>query len=102
MAKPMYVGYAEFSHPFWLPSACQHATTRGHIAASPYRGLSLAAAIESHGRYGISTTSQPVVTIPVSPGFALKLCAGQRYGHVNPIVATRSPGLKFQPMSEHS
>ena len=38
MAKPMYVGYAEFSHPFWLPSACRHATTGRHIAASPYPG----------------------------------------------------------------
>jgi hypothetical protein len=38
MAKPMYVGYAEFSHPSWLPSACRHATTGRHIAASPYPG----------------------------------------------------------------
>src|SRR5271156_6457600 len=33
MVKPMYVGYAEFSHPSWLSSACQHETTGRRIAA---------------------------------------------------------------------
>ena len=39
MIKPMYVGYAEFSHPSWLGLVCRHATAHHHMAAPAHSGV---------------------------------------------------------------